>query len=238
MMLDETTHQTIFENRDGNEILAEMNADERVEWALQHLPGQHVISSSFGIQAAVSLHLLTRHQPDIPVVFIDTGYLFPETYRFVDDLTNRLSLNLRVYRPGLSSAWLEARFGNLWKQGTEGLNRYNHISKLEPMQQALEELGVSTWFSGLRRQQSTSRADTPFLRLKQGRYRVYPIADWSSHDVWQYLKANDLPYHPLWEQGYVSVGDVQTTRRLEPGMKEEDTRFFGLQRECGLHTEL
>ncbi len=227
-----------FDVEAANQRLAAMTAPERIGWALEHLPEAHIISTSFGIQAAVSLHLLTRQRPDIPVVFIDTGYLFPETYRFADELTERLSLNLKVYRPDISSAWLEARFGKLWDEGTDGLDRYNRLSKLEPMQHALEELQVATWFSGLRRQQSKSRAATPFLRFQQGRYRVYPIADWNNRDVWRYLKANDLPYHPLFEQGYVSVGDVQTTRPLEPGMAEEDTRFFGLQRECGLHTSL
>lgn len=227
-----------FDSDEANDRLATMPAVERIDWALRNLPGRHVVSSSFGIQAAVSLHLLTRRQPDIPVIFIDTGYLFPETYRFVDELTKRLSLNLKVYRPELSGAWQEARHGRLWEQGVDGLDRYNRISKLEPMQRALDELQVSTWFSGVRRQQSASRADAPLLRWQRSRYRVYPIADWSSRDVWQYLKANGLPYHPLFDQGYVSVGDVQTTRRLEPGMREEDTRFFGLQRECGLHTSL
>lgn len=222
----------------ANIRLAALSAAERVDWALQHLPGAHVLSSSFGIQAAVCLHLVTRQQPELPVIFIDTGYLFPETYRFVDALTQRLQLKLKVYRPQVSSAWQEARFGKLWQQGAEGLAHYNRISKLEPMARALQELGVRTWFSGLRRTQSASRAQTHFVRHEHGRYKVHPIADWSNRQVGHYLKQHGLPWHPLWEQGYVSVGDVQTTRRWEPGMSEEETRFFGLQRECGLHTEL
>lgn len=221
-----------------NQKLQQSSAVERVNWALENLPGCHVLSSSFGIQAAVCLHLLTQQRPDIPVIFIDTGYLFAETYQFVDQLTERLSLNLKVYRPTVSSAWQEARFGKLWEQGESGLEHYNRISKIEPMAQALEQLTVSTWFSGLRREQSSSREKTAFIALENDRYKVHPIADWTSADVWRYLTKHDLPYHPLWEQGYVSVGDVQTTRRLEAGMSEEETRFFGLQRECGLHTEL
>ena len=80
-----------------------------------------------------------------------------------------------------------------------------------------------------------SRAQTPIVSLRGERYKVSPIADWTDRDVWQYLKKHDLPYHPLWEQGYVSIGDTHTTRRWEPGMDAEDTRFFGLKRECGLH---
>ena len=99
------------------------------------------MSTSFGAQAAVMLHLATRVAPSIPVVFIDTGYLFPETYRFADELTTRLKLNLKVYRAVESPAWLEARSGKLWEQGAEGLARYNQIMKVEPMQRALAELG-------------------------------------------------------------------------------------------------
>jgi len=177
-----------------NAALAKLSAEERVAWALEHTPGKHVMSSSFGAQSAVSLHLVTRQKPDIPVVLIDTGYLFPETYRFVDELSERFALNLKVYRPRIGISWMEARYGRLWEQGLEGLDRYNSIRK------------------------------------------VHPLADWSDRDVGMYLQRHGLPYHPLWEQGYVSIGDTHTSRRWEPGMDPEDTRFFGLKRECGLHS--
>jgi phosphoadenosine phosphosulfate reductase len=70
---------------------------------------------------------------------------------------------------------------------------------------------------------------------QNGRFKVHPLVDWGDRDVYQYLQAHDLPYHPLWHEGYVSIGDWHTTRRLADGMDEEDTRFFGLKRECGLH---
>jgi phosphoadenosine phosphosulfate reductase len=218
--------------------LLALSAEERVDWALEHLPGQHVLSSSFGAQSAVSLHLLTQRLPEMPVVVVDTGYLFPETYRFIDELTERLSLNLHVVRPHLSPAWLQARYGELWNQGREGLDRYNRLAKVEPMQRALVDLGAGTWFAGLRRQQSLSRATAPVLDYRQGRWKVHPIVDWTDRDVGMYLRRYDLPYHPLWDQGYVSIGDTHTTRRWEPGMREEDTRFFGIKRECGLHLDV
>ena len=101
---------------------------------------------------------------------------------------------------------------------------------------ALDELQVGTWFTGLRRSQSASRANTPVLQRRGERYKVNPIADWSDRDIGRYLQRHDLPYHPLWERGYVSIGDTHTTRRWEPGMLEEETRFFGTKRECGLHS--
>lgn len=221
-----------------NAMLEQMPAEARVRWALQNLAGKPVLSSSFGAQAAVSLHLLTRQLPDIPVVLIDTGYLFPETYRFIDELSQRLRLNLKVYRPEIGPAWMEARHGHLWEKGPEGIERYNALHKVEPMRRALDDLGAGLWFTGLRRGQAESRARTPVLQRRGSRWKISPIADWSDRDVWTYLKQHELPYHPLWEQGYVSIGDIHTTRPLEPGMREEDTRFFGLKRECGLHEQL
>jgi phosphoadenosine phosphosulfate reductase len=218
-----------------NHWLGQHSARERVAWALENTAGTHALSSSFGAQAAVSLHLATQQQPDMPVILIDTGYLFPETYRFVDLLSERLGLNLKVYRPQIGIAWMEARLGKLWENGLDGIERYNRMRKVEPMQRALNELGVRTWIAGLRRSQARTRANIEFLELRDGRWKLHPIADWGDREVWQYLQQHDLPYHPLWHQGYVSIGDIHTTRPLEAGMNEEDTRFFGLKRECGLH---
>jgi len=219
-----------------NVELARLTAEQRVAWTLEHIPGEHVLSSSFGAQAAVSLHLVTRRRPDIPVVLIDTGYLFPETYRFVDELTEQLALNLKVYRPLIGISWMEARHGRLWEQGIEGLDRYNQLRKVEPMQRALRELDAVGWFAGLRRSQSRSRAEIDFIERRSGRWKFHPLADWSDRDVGHYLARHGLPYHPLWQQGYVSIGDTHTSHRWEPGMDAEDTRFFGLKRECGLHS--
>ena len=154
------------------------------------------------------LHLVTRCAPQIPVILIDTGYLFPETYRFIDALTDRLGLNLKVYRSQASPAWQESRWGRLWEQGVEGIARYNRLNKVEPMERALRELSVRTWFSGLRRVQARTRAEIQPVQLQRGRCKVYPIFDWTDREVGAYLRKHGLPYHPLWEKGFVSIGDV------------------------------
>ena len=218
-----------------NRELETQSAEQRVAWALANFSSRIVMTSSFGAQSAVCLHLVTQQCPDIPVVLVDTGYLFPETYQFIDQLSERLSLNLRIYRAPLSAAWQEARYGKLWEQGLEGLDRYNHLNKVEPMQRALRDLGAEAWISGLRRQQARSRQHLDVLLSRNGRCKIHPIIDWTDRDVYRYLSKHTLPYQPLWEQGYVSIGDVHTTRRLVDGMNPEDTRFFGLKRECGLH---
>ncbi|MGX8940334.1 phosphoadenosine phosphosulfate reductase [Symbiopectobacterium sp. Eva_TO] len=218
-----------------NAQLETLSAEARVAWALEHLPGEYVLSSSFGIQAAVSLHLVTQLRPDIPVILTDTGYLFPETYQFIDTLTEQLKLNLKVYRAEHSPAWQEARYGKQWEQGVEGIEQYNQLNKVEPMNRGLSELQAQTWFAGLRREQSGSRGHLPVLAIQRCVFKVLPIIDWDNKQVYQYLKQNGLSYHPLWDQGYLSVGDTHTTRKWEPGISEEETRFFGLKRECGLH---
>ncbi len=219
----------------ANQILAGQTAPERVAYALERWSPEIVLSSSFGAQSAVLLHMVTRQWPDIPVVLLDTQYLFPETYTFIDALTERLTLNLKVYQAGLSREWQEARYGKLWEQGLDGIHQFNAMNKTAPMARALNDLNARAWITGLRRSQSSTRQCLETLAMQEGRVKVHPIYDWSNRDVHQYLTAHHLPYHPLWEQGYVSIGDVQTSRPLTAGMTEEDTRFFGLGRECGLH---
>ena len=220
-----------------NAELEQMTAQQRVAWALANLQGQFTVSSSFGIQAAVMLHLVTEQKPDIPVILTDTGYLFAETYRFIDQLSAQLTLNLKVYRAKESPNWQEARYGKLWQQGIEGIEKYNKLNKVEPMRRALNELEVGTWFSGLRREQSKSRATLPILSIQNGVFKFLPVIDWTNKDVHEYLEQNGLPYHPLRDQGYLSVGDTHTSKKWQSGMSEEETRFFGLKRECGLHEE-
>ena len=217
-----------------NAWLAGRTAAQRVAWGLETLAGNHALTSSFGAQAAVSLHLVTREKSDIPVVLLDTGYLFPETYAFVDALTHRLDLSLHVFKPEPLAA-ARARVEKPWERGVSGLDAYHRTHKIEPMRRALDELGVRTWIAGIRRSQADTRRGIDFLELREGRWKLHPLADWRDRDVGRYLARHGLPDHPLWEQGYVSIGDTHSTRRWEPGMHVQDTRFDGLQRECGLH---
>ncbi len=218
-----------------NAEFEKLNVQERVAWSLENLPGQHVLSSSFGAHAAVSLHLLSQVKKDIPVILIDTGYLFPETYLFVDQLTEKLNLNLQVFSADVSPHWQEARYGERWNMGPEALEAYNQQAKVEPMRRALTELDVGTWFAGLRRSHSLGRQKTPFLEWSSERWKVHLIADWTDRDVHQYLTQHDLPYHPLWKHGYISIGDYHTTRSIHEVSEEEQLRFFGITRECGIH---
>jgi phosphoadenosine phosphosulfate reductase len=215
--------------------LKNTTAEDRVRWAAERFGDRLVMTTSFGIQSAVMLHLVTRIVPGIPVIFIDTGYLFPETYRFAEALTVRLTLNLKVYNPAMTAARQEALHGKEWERGIKGIERYNFINKVEPMERAVRELGATAWLTGLRRSQASTRRDLKVVHQQNKVAKVHPIIDWDNRRVHHYLRDNGLPYHPFWEQGYASVGDWHSTSKLLEGMTEEETRFGGLKRECGLH---
>lgn len=211
---------------------------ERVEWAADLFGDELIMTTSFGTHSEVMLHLVTSVIPDIPVVFIDTGYLFPETYRFAAELTDKYNLNLKKYRAQRTAAEQEALFGRLWEQGAEGLKQYNFMNKVEPMDRAVGDLGAKAWLAGLRRSQGDTRAERSIVERQDGMTKVYPILDLSNQEMHQYIESNGLSYHPLWDMGYVSLGDWHSTTKLEAGMSESDTRFGGVARECGLHEPL
>lgn len=225
----------------ANKELAAVSAAQAVRWAYQQFGDGLVMTSSFGTQAAVMLHLVTQEVPRIPVIFIDTGFHFPETYRFADDLTERLNLNLKIYNPVTSAAWMVARHGELWKQGEtdderiSNLNKYDAIRKVEPLNRAMKELNVTAWLAGLRGGQTNHRAGLQKVATQNKRIKVHPILDWTTKDVHQYLKAHDLPYHPLYEEGYASIGDWHSTFKIGEGQDERSGRFQGLKQECGIH---
>ncbi|AFZ37669.1 Phosphoadenosine phosphosulfate reductase [Stanieria cyanosphaera PCC 7437] len=220
-----------------NQQLANADATELIKWANQTFSDRLVMSTSFGIQAAVMLHLVTQVIPDIPVIWVDTGYLPAETYKFAEELTTRLNLNLKVYQSSISPARMEALYGKLWEQNdVEAFNRYDYLRKVEPMQRALTELNAAAWLAGLRREQTKHRQHLAPISQQENRYKIYPILDWHSRDIYQYLTTHDLPYHPYFDLGYVTVGDWHSSRPLTTDdSHERDTRFRGLKQECGLH---
>ncbi len=219
--------------------LATLDASQLIQWASLVAGDRLAMSTSFGIHSAAMLHLVTRMLPEIPVVWVDTGYLPAETYHFARELTERLNLNLKVYQPPISPARMEALYGRPWElKDAEALDRYHRSRKVEPMQRALRELGATAWLAGLRAEQTEHRKKLRRVDRQWGRPKVLPILHWTAKDVHEYLRTHDLPYHPLFEQGYTSVGDWHSSRPIGAHDRHErDTRFDGLGQECGLHLE-
>lgn len=220
-----------------NQQLADADAAQIVEWAATTFADGLVMSTSFGIQSAVMLHLVTRVVPGIPVIWVDTGYLLPATYRFAEQLSARLKLNLKVYQALISPARMEALHGRLWTQGNpESLHQYDQLRKVEPMQRALRELNATAWLAGLRSEQTDYRKRLRLIDCQSNHYKVLPILHWTKKDVQEYLQIHRLPYHPLHEKGFASVGDWHSSRPLTAAdTHERETRFQGMKQECGLH---
>ncbi len=212
-------------------------APDIIRWAEQAFGSGLAMSTSFGIQSAVMLHLVTQVVPDIPIIWVDTGYLPPATYRFAEALMARLNLNMHIYQATMSPARMEAVHGRLWqKNDLEALNLYDQIRKVEPMQRALEALGTTAWIAGLRAEQTQHRQGLSILGQQNGLYKVLPILSWTAADIHGYLEAHDLPYHPLKEKGYATVGDWHSSRPMtDQDENERQTRFQGMKQECGLH---
>lgn len=212
-----------------------MESEKIILESLKNLEENFAVSTSFGVQSAVMLHMITQIKPNIPVIFIDTNYLFPETYEFKDFLVKKLNLNLITYSSKITKKEQENRYGRLWEQGLSGLEKYNYINKIEPMERALRELNIKTWFSGIRKQQSDTRNKKNFFEKKNEITKVYPILEFTDKEIYEYLKKHNLPYHPLYEKGYLTVGDKQLTKSIHEVNNIEELRFNGLKRECGLH---
>ncbi len=214
-----------------------LDAFRFLAWAAEEFGESLAVSTSFGIQSAVTLKLATEIVPNVKVLWVDTGYLPTETYRYATTLTKQLNLNLHVYESTMSPSAMEARYGKLWESDrVDDLNLYDQIRKVEPMERALDELNVRGWVSGLRAEQTDHRKGLPPIKRVKNRYRIYPILEWTSKDVYYFMQEHNLPQHPLFEKGYASVGDKHSSRPLlSTDQDERSSRFRGLKQECGLH---
>ena len=214
-----------------------LDAPARIVRAREVFADRLVATTSFGAQSAVLLHLLATHAPDIPVICVDTGYFFAETYQYAEELQNLLGLRVRFYASPVSPARMESIHGRLWEKGADGHAAYGRMRKVEPLDRALREHGAAAWMTGVRRAQSSTRAERTFVERQNRTTKIYPILDWTDAMVEAYVARYQLPPHPLVARGFVSIGDWHSTRKLEPGMNAEETRHNGIHRECGLHLD-
>ncbi len=218
--------------------LALLNAEQRLGWAYEKFGSDFVITTSFGIQSAVLLHMIHILGGDshVPVIWVDTGYLPKETYCYAEQLQNQLKLNLKVIQSPISPARMEALHGKLWETDSlEDLEKYHHIRKVQPLEEALENLKTHCWASGVRRSQTDHRRSMTLLDEIRGRLSLRPLLEWTQKDVFYYMQKNDLPQHPLFEKGYSTVGDWHSSAPEGNATKGRDTRFGGLKQECGIH---
>jgi phosphoadenosine phosphosulfate reductase len=218
-----------------NAKLAAATPEEVVRFARDTFGDAVITTSSFGAESALMLHLVSRVISKPRVVFLDTGYLHPETYWFAEELTKRFDLDLRVYSPALTTARLEALHGKLWAGGQSDLELYQRITKVEPMDRAVRELAPRAWIAGLRGRQTAFRSGLRPVEFQDGVYKIHPILSFSEEDVYHYMRKNDLPYHPLYRRGYRSIGDAHSTFPTAEGEDPRAGRRLGVHSECGIH---
>jgi phosphoadenosine phosphosulfate reductase len=222
-------------------LLQPMDAESRLAWALDTFQDSFCLTTSFGIQSAVLLHLVSRlgearGGAGVPVIWVDTGYLPEETYRYAEDLCQRLPLNLIVVQSDLSPARMEALHGRLWETGRlDDLSLYNQLRKVDPLDRALRERGVRCWASGVRGSQTDHRRTMTPLDPVRGRWSVRPLLSWTPKDVFYYMERHRLPQHPLFAKGYSTVGDWHSSGADDGDRSGRSTRFGGLKQECGIH---
>jgi phosphoadenosine phosphosulfate reductase len=219
------------------EALETQSAEQVIDLVLSALSRRRAcITCSFQAEGMVVLHMLRRCLPDVPVLFLDTGYHFPETYEFRDQLTREWSLNLVNITPAQTVEQQESALGILYR---EDPTRCCQLRKVEPLMRALAPF--RTWFTGLRREQSITRKNLRKAELHQlptGNVitKVNPLADWSSGQVWEYTRAHNLRYLPQYDQGYLSIGCQPCTAIPEDPTNPRSGRWGGRKLECGIHT--
>lgn len=202
-----------------------------VSWALETFPRRVALTVSFGGGGLVLAHIISRLDPSVPVLFLDTGFHFPETLAFKDAFVRRYGLKLIELTPLTDP-------GPLYETDPD---RCCWIRKVEPLERALTRWGIEAWISAVRQDQGAPRASVEIVEHHQiaGRpiVKVFPLAYWTRDDVAGYLAAHDVPHHPLLDRGYPSIGCWPCTRPTAPGESERAGRWSGTGKtECGLHT--
>ena len=207
-------------------------AQSMIEFAVETFPGRIALTSSFGAESAALLHLAARVSPHLPVLFLDTGKLFPETIAYRETLVRRLGLTaVRVVSPKPLHLQEDDPSGYLWSVDPD---RCCEIRKVEPLAQVLTEF--SAWITGRKRFQSSSRSDLPAFERHGSHVKVNPLANWSEADIENYLAEHNLPRHPLVARGYRSIGCTHCTSPTLPGEDARAGRWRNKGKtECGIH---
>jgi phosphoadenosine phosphosulfate reductase len=233
--------QALYERRFLERVAARLDAvppQEILEWALARYQPRIVLACSFGGPTGmVALDMVMSIDRSTPVYFLDTGLLFPQTYELLDRVSERYGITPIGVKPTLSL--LEQAFlhgDKLWERNPDACCA---IRKVEPQRDFLTQ--YDAWISGIRRDQSATRKETPVVQFDQqfGIAKISPLAHWDERMIWTYIRAHDLPYNELHDRNYPSVGCVPCTRAIQTGEDLRAGRWSGREKtECGLHVAI
>ncbi len=219
---------------DAHRQLDQASPAHILQWALRRFGDEVIASSSFQTQSMPLLHMISLWAPRLPVIFLDTGYHFPETLAFRDKIVSLWKLNLRIARTASGDHPAGQPQGNLYQRDPD---LCCHLHKVVPMQEALR--GYRAWISGIIPDQTAERAHLQVLEPGASVLRIHPLAFWSRRDVFNYIAEHRLPEHPLTSQGYLSIGCEPCTRPVQIGEMARAGRWAqSAKTECGLHTQL
>jgi phosphoadenosine phosphosulfate reductase len=212
-----------------------MSAEDVLRWAYAEFGDRLCLTCSWQKQSSALVHMVSELGLDIDVIELDTHLFFRESYDTREELVERYGLKL--LRPEIITIAEQHRQEgpNLWERDPD---RCCHIRKVEPLLRVLEP--YEAWISGIRRDQSPSRADTPKVQWsdRYGVWKIHPLADWDEKRVWSYIEVNEIPYNRLHEAGYRSIGCIPCTRPTRPDEEERAGRWAGSDKlECGIHLE-
>ena len=215
-----------FQDRSPQEVLA---------WAFEEFPPKIVLACSFGgVSGMALLDMSVKINPQVRVFYLDTDFLFPETYALRDEVEQRYGIKAQGFKSRWSPEEQAREFGEaLWKRDPD---RCCWLRKVEPNARALE--GERAWIAGLRRDQNATRAVVSVVEwdAQYELVKVNPLATWTEAQVWEYIRENDVPYNPLHDRGYASIGCTHCTRAVKPGEDPRAGRWAGFDKmECGIH---
>ena len=236
------TEKPILDIVSTNDVLETYDPTQVVAWAARQFGDELIMSSSFGAESGLLIHMATQVRPDIKIVVVDTGYLFPETHQFMEELRQRFNLNIWTYRTRNDPISYLASAGETDPAVRQNVDACCAVNKNEPFERAMNQLKPKAWLRGIRRQQADTRHSKQIIELSRryGCYAISPLLTWSQRDIHNYMKKNDLPYHPLYEKGYASIGcnPLTCTRPIQLGEDPRAGRWSGSAKtECGLHLE-
>ena len=220
--------------RDMDRLLKIRATTDALRLASERFAPRLVMATAFGLEGCVLIDIIGRNRLPVDIFTLDTGLFFEETYTLWSKLEERYGLRVRAVRPEISLSEQASRFGEaLWERDPD---RCCELRKVLPLRAALE--GAEAWISALRRDQTPERANAPLVGLdeKFGLVKINPLVEWTTRDVWEYVREHDVPFNPLHEQGYPSIGCMPCTSPVRPGEDPRAGRWRGSTKtECGMH---